>query len=41
MAGVLHFSILSRKVSVVRGVLETAELQWLINQADNGSKSQK
>ena len=38
---VLHFSILSRKASVVRGVLEIAELQWPINQADNGSKSQK
>ncbi|KAG6790575.1 hypothetical protein POTOM_006732 [Populus tomentosa] len=31
----------SRKASVVRGVLEIAELQWPINQADNGSKSQK
>ncbi|KAJ6894493.1 hypothetical protein NC652_028302 [Populus alba x Populus x berolinensis] len=36
---VLHFAVLSGKVNVVRCVAEIAELQWLINQADNGGNT--
>ncbi|CAK7338358.1 unnamed protein product [Dovyalis caffra] len=36
---VLHFAVLSGKVNVVRCVLETAELQCLVNQADNGGNT--
>ncbi|CAK7338357.1 unnamed protein product [Dovyalis caffra] len=36
---VLHFAVLSGKVNVVRCVLETAELQCLVNQVDNGGNT--
>jgi len=36
---VLHFAVLSGKVNVVRCVVEIAELQWLINQPDNGGNT--
>ncbi|KAJ6417327.1 hypothetical protein OIU84_003108 [Salix udensis] len=36
---VLHFAVLSGKVNVVRCVLEVAELQCLVNQADNGGNT--
>ncbi|XP_034912680.2 uncharacterized protein [Populus alba] len=36
---VLHFAVLSGKMNVVRCVVEIAELQWLINQADNGGNT--
>ncbi|KAJ6417329.1 hypothetical protein OIU84_003110 [Salix udensis] len=36
---VLHFAVLSGEMKVVRCVLEVAELQCLVNQADNGGNT--
>ena len=36
---VLHYAVLSGQVNVVRCVLEVAELQCLVNQADNGGNT--
>ncbi|KAJ6724325.1 PROTEIN PHOSPHATASE 1 REGULATORY SUBUNIT [Salix viminalis] len=36
---VLHFAVLSGEMNVVRCVLEIAELQCLVNQADNGGNT--